>query len=229
MSSAVKRLLYVASVLLALSLLLVATGCPGPKPAEELSPEAPLGASPGPPAPEAPEPAATAEEAPPPDSFAWTDSPSLASIPGGAITGQINGKPFTAKLVRVKQEDKTFALEIVDKSADKPTDAVSGATGVQLTFSLPEGKPGELVLPVAATKESGKQHAYYWYPQGGDKGPMSVNCPWGCALQITEWTKGTDPQDEYVVGQVKGKVAVVFDDEAKSWVAGTFDCIEMKW
>lgn len=58
---------------------------------------------------------------------------------------------------------------------------------------------------------------------------MSVNTSWGAALQITEWTLDGDPDDEKILGTIKGKVALVCNDEAKSFVAGTFEAPYYTW
>ncbi|MHB8997241.1 MAG: hypothetical protein ACYC63_18500 [Armatimonadota bacterium] len=193
---------------LALSVLLV-SGCP--KPAEPVAPPAPDAQAP---------PAAPADPA---AAFEWTETPTVDAIPAGPVKGTINGEPFEAKMVRVKQGDKSPSIEIIDMAPDKPSGMVTGDTAAELDFPLPPGKPGEYVKDVKSEKNFDKEHAYYYYPQGGDKGPMSVNPDWGAALVITEWTTEKDPADENVLGKVKGKVLIVFDDEKKSWVGGDFE------
>ena len=161
--------------------------------------------------------------------FEWTEAPSLDAIPDGAIVGMINGKPFTAATVRLKTDDEQTVLEISDQAVDEPTGMTMSDTGLDLRFTLEPGKPGELVLAKDDDKDFDKEHAYYHYPQGDDKGPMSVNSSWGCALAITDWTLSANADDEDILGNAKGKVAVIFGDDEKSWVAGTFDCIYYKW
>jgi hypothetical protein len=161
--------------------------------------------------------------------FAWTDTPSLASIPAGAITGVINGQPFEAKTVRVNKADSGLTLELSDTAVDEPTDIIIKDTGVNLRFPIAEGTTGELLKSFDDEVDFEMTHAYYWYPQGDDKGPMSVNATWACALQISDWTLEANADDEAILGSVKGKVAITFDDEEKSWVAGSFDCIYYKW
>ncbi len=114
-------------------------------------------------------------------------------------------------------------------SLDAIPDGTTGDTGLDLRFTLEPGKPGELVLAKDDEKDFDREHAYYHYPQGGDKGPMSVNSSWGCALQITDWTLEVNEEDEDILGNAKGKVAVIFGDDEKSWVAGTFDCVYYEW
>ncbi|MEI6503515.1 MAG: hypothetical protein WCP21_21085 [Armatimonadota bacterium] len=160
--------------------------------------------------------------------FKWTNVPTVAAIPAGAVKGLINGKPFEAKTVRLKQSDKSPSLEISDMAVDEPSGMTTGDTAAELDFPLPVGKPGEYVKDVKTEKTFDKEHAYFYYPQGGDKGPMSVNPSWGAALKIDSWTSEKDPKDPDVLGKVKGKVLIVFDDEKKSWVAGDFEGVYYK-
>jgi hypothetical protein len=208
--------LAVALLLLAVAVSLLSfCGCPKPA-STTMTPPNPVN------------PPASARPAAPAGAFTWSASPTVAMIPAGPVKGTINGKSFEAKMVRVKKGDKSPSLEIVDKAADTPTGMVTGDTSAELDFPLPPGKPGEYVKDVKSEKNFDKEHAYYYYPQGGDKGPMSVNPSWGAALKIDSWTSEKDPKDAAVLGKVKGKVLIVFDDEKKSWVGGDFEGVYYK-
>jgi len=164
-----------------------------------------------------------------PTEFTWAEAPTLASIPNASITGMVNGEKFEAKTVRVKKGDSGPELEMSNGTADTPTGLIMDDTGVELRFPLAEGTTGQFTKALADDVDFDSAHGWYWYPQGGDKGPMSVNPTWACAVEVTEWTMQTSADDENVLGNIKGKVAVCFDDDSKSWVAGTFDCIYYKW
>lgn len=221
----VRRLLVVALVVGVLAGAVILSGCPSAPKAPEVAP--PPEAHPQPPTnTEPPKSAATTPAAG--GEFQWTAAPTLAAIPSGAIKGMINGKPFAPKTIRFKQGEKSPSLELSDQAVDKPSGMVSGDTGAELDFPLPPGKPGEYVKDVKSDKTFDKEHAYFYYPQGGDKGPMSVNPSWGAALKIDSWTTAKDPQDPDVLGKVKGKVVIVYDDEKKSWVAGEFEGVYYK-
>lgn len=208
---------------LAVSLLLVAllaslvllTGCP--QPADQAA---------TPPMPE-PTPPTAEPAAVPATGFAWTETPTLDQIPNAPITGMINGKPFAAQTVRLKQRDDQVVLEIIDQKPDDPSGMVTGETGASLYLKLEEGKPVEFVSGIKDEKTD-PADAIYYYPQGGDKGPMTMNSDWGAALKIDEWTLAKDPSDEDVLGTVKGKVAIVFADDPKSFVSGTFEGVYYK-
>lgn len=166
---------------------------------------------------------------PAPTEFAWTDAPSLPSIPDGVITGVVNGEPFEAKTVRVKQGENGGELEISNVAVDEPTDVIVEDTGISLRFPIAEGTTDELVKTFDDNVDFDMTHSFYWYPQGGDKGPMPVNPTWACALQVSDWVLAKDADDEDILGNVKGKLAITFDDDEKSWVAGSFDCVYYKW
>jgi hypothetical protein len=221
MMQAVRPLFAVLLLAVLVASLVVVTGCPKPQGADGVAPPPP----PPPPAPAATEPAA------PTSTFEWTETPKLADIPAGPLVGMVNGKPFEAKAARIEKKDDGFVLQIYDKAPDKPSGMVMDATGIELTFTtqLSEGKPGEIVLGIADKKDFDSIRCFYYYPQGGDKGPMSMNQPWGCAVKIDEWKMEKDPADDSVLGHVKGKVAIVFKDDAKSWVAGDLDGVYYDW
>jgi hypothetical protein len=222
-------MLRVGSVVLLVAFVvaLVVGGC-APKPKPEAEQPAP---------PKKTEAAPVAEPAgPAPEKFTWTKSPKVSDIPDKPVTGRINGKPFNVKMVRVEKTDDGPELQFSDQAPDKPTGMVSKDTGAELSFPLPEGKPGEWAKGVDDDKQSGKEHAWFYYQQGGDKGPMSVNPLWGAAIKIDEWTVNPEPDKDGVLGKVKGKVAIVFEsmdegvkDEDKDWVAGTFEGVYYKW
>lgn len=166
--------------------------------------------------------------------FEWTAAPTVDDIPAGAVTGMMNGKPFIAQTVRVeKDDDDTYLLKISNKPLDDPNDPsgiIVDDDGWELTFTAPEGQPVKLTWAVADGKKGiDIEHVYYWYAQGEDKGPMSVNYPWGGALEITEWTVQEPAEGSDVLGSVKGRVVLVMDDDEKSWVAGEFDAPYYEW
>jgi len=221
MRTAPLPLLIVAALALAGTILLA--GCPPKQTSTDAT------ATPTPPPPTE-TPKDTPEATPAPAEFTWSETPTADGIPAAPIKGMVNGKEFTANTVRIKKDDAgKAALEISDATLDDPLGVITEDTGVDLSFTLAEGQAGELVKAVADEKDFDKEHAYYHYPQGGDKGPMSVNPEWGCALQIETWDMTADPNNEKIVGKIKGKVAIVFKDDSKSWVAGTFEAPYYTW
>lgn len=170
-----------------------------------------------------------------PGRFRWTDAPRLEDIPAGPIKGRVNGAVFEPKTVRIQRERDGGTLEISSGTEKKPGDMLSADVAVELSFEAIEGEPTAVVKAVEDDVEGA--HAYYHYPME-DGTPMSMNPLWACALQITEWTMGRDPDSERIIGHVKGRVAITFDDaglndnvtvETRSWVAGEFDTYYYEW
>ena len=179
---------------------------------------------PAPPTPTPPPPAATTAPAPAAGAAGeakWMENPKVADIPDAAIKGMVNGVAFEAKTVRVVKGDGKSKLEIMDKAADKPTGMVSDATEVKLEFVLEPGKPGEFVKAMA-DKDPTNTDGWYSYQQK-DGSPMTMNSDWSVALKIDSWTLAKDPADASVLGTVKGRVFLVFKDDPKTFVAGTFE------
>lgn len=58
-------------------------------------------------------------------------------------------------------------------------------------------------------------YAAYYEANGSKNSTLKKTVPWNCALQITLI-------EEKIV---KGKIAICFNDEKKSWIAGTFEAI----
>lgn len=173
-----------------------------------------------------------AEEA----TFEWTAEPTIDMIPSGPIRGEMNGSPFEAKTVRIeKDDDGTFELTISNTAVEgeDPTEMITGDDAWQLTFSGAEGQTGEWTWTLDEEKEFEQEHVYYWYQQEDDAGPMSINYSWAGALQIDEWTmQEPDPNADTfstILGNVTGKIALVMDDDEKSWVAGEFDAVYYEW
>jgi hypothetical protein len=90
-----------------------------------------------------------------------------------------------------------------------------------MEFVLEPGKPGEFVKAMA-DKDPENTDGWYSYEQK-DGTPMTMNSDWSVALKIDEWTTAKDPADPKVLGQVKGKIFLVYKDDPKTFVAGTFE------
>lgn len=172
------------------------------------------------------------EAAEAPGEFEWTEEPTVEMIPAGPVVGMLNGEPFEAELIRLrKSEENTYQLELLNKAPENgdPTGIVTGEDAWQLRFTHPEGETGTLQWSIDEQKDFQQEHVYYWYAQGEGQGPMSVNYPWGAALEITEWTiEGSDDNDR-ILGTVTGRVAIVMRDDEHSWAAGEFEAVYFEW
>jgi hypothetical protein len=204
----------IAVAIVVISLMLGAGGCT-PKPQEAVDvTDVPLIPDAGP-----------DEVQIPQSQFEWTEAPAIESIPEGTIVGMINGQPFEAKTVRVQKRNKGPQIRISDGIPDTPTGSISKDIGIDLRFPLEEGAAGEYSTSFEDKKDFDTAHAFFWYPKSDGKGSMSVNPKWGAAMEVTEWTLEEDPDNKDIIGNIKGRVAITFGDDEKSWVAGSFDVI----
>ena len=164
--------------------------------------------------------------------FEWTETPLVEQIPDAQITGEVHKRPFAAQTVRIEQKDETkYSMQISTGTPAIPDSVTAGINrddGWRFRFSVDEGALERLEWAIDDEKVFAEEHAYYYYDQGEGRPPMSVNGPWGAALQITERTVGGS-DDSRVVGQMKGRVALVMRDTDRSWIAGSFEGPVYKW
>ncbi len=205
-------------------------GCPSQEPEQTVVAEPPSG-------PEAEPVAQPTEPTPTPATpvgdFEYTEAPTVEDIPTGPITGMVHGRPFTARTIRIeKKDDDTFQMQISDGELaipDSITSTISNDNGWRFRFTVSEGSLAAMQWAVDDQKTFDDEHVYYYYYQGDDKPPMSVNGPWGAALEITEWTVTEPSEDSRVIGTMKGRVALVMRETDRSWAAGEFEAPVFEW
>lgn len=228
------KLLGLCGVLV-VAVVLVA-GCPSQAPPEEetvvMQPPAepapvdePVAEEPGVEEPE--EPAAA------PGEFEYTQAPSVEDIPAGPVSGLLHNQAFTAQTIRIEKKDEgTFQMQISNGELtipDSVTSTINDDDGWRFRFTVPEGSTTTREWAIDDEKTFDDEHAYYYYDQGEDRPAMSVNGPWGAALEITEWTEEEPGDSGRVIGTMKGRVALVMRDTDRSWAAGEFEAPVFEW
>lgn len=197
---------------------------PAPVPADEPAVEEPAAEEPEP---EAGEASAAAAE------FEWTETPSVEAIPDHPVAGMVHKQAFAAQTIRIEKKDEdTYQMQISNGELTIPgsvTSTITNDDGWRFRFSVDEGAPVTKQWAIDDEKTFADEHVYYYYAQGDGKPPMSVNGPWGAALQITEWTVEEPSEGSRVIGTVKGRVALVMRDTDRSWAAGTFEAPVFSW
>lgn len=165
--------------------------------------------------------------------FEFTETPSVEMIPAGPIAGLMRGEAWTAQTVRVERNaPDRFRMQISNGELSDPekiTSMILNDDGWRFRFAVTEGSKTTLQWAIDDEKTFDDEHAYYYYEQGDDKPTMSVNGPWGAALEITEWTQHESPSDRNVIGTMKGRLALVMRDRDKSWAVGEFEALVYKW
>ncbi len=169
----------------------------------------------------APQPATAA---PGPESFTWTDAPTLESIPSKPAQGEANGKPMKIETVVFEPSNDAWRLILSDKRFDSPTAIMMG--GQSVNISLTEE-------PAAGRTMTRKAEYGGGYFQINKVDNPSETTSWNgtnsWVIQITKWeVKPYDPAGEMFqeAGKASGRVVVVYQagaDFKNSWVAGTFE------
>ena len=207
-------------------------GCPSPEPEQTVVGEPPMEPQPAPAEEPAEQPAAE-EPAVEVADFEYTESPTVEDIPAGPITGMLNAEPFSAQTIRIEKKDEdTFQMQISNGQLtipDSVTSTINDDDGWRFRFTVPEGSLAAMQWAVDDEKTFDDEHVYYYYYQGDDKPAMSVNGPWGAALEITEWTVEEPAEGSRVIGTMRGRVALVMRETDKSWAAGEFEAPVYEW
>lgn len=153
-------------------------------------------------------------------SFAWTAQPALGVVPEAMVTGRLRGREFIARYaaVSVGEEAKQPVLRL--RFSSLPRSDSSGFSldddAVQLNWASPIA-PGlvrkELDEPRPPTLDA-------WYViEQADGVPLTRTAPFACVLQLDEVRGPVEPGG---APSLLGRLAICFDDESKSWLAGTF-------
>ena len=249
---------FMLAAALALSAVLLATGCPK-KTTEATVVPAPAPMAEEPEEPE-PEPVDTDEETDeeelargkevmaqyedatePPVDWAWDkDTPiDPASIPDEPAAGAVEGKVFQVKHAVMQQdaEDKTWKLRFLDVESKKGEehDFFFHDTERHIQLTVPEtGKGVEVQAPFGSDTWD-INSLWFWYqtPQleSPDGTSMNPNNNVALYLQFTDWDETPSPDNEDVIGTAKGKIAVgseMWQGESVCWLAGTFEAVIAK-
>lgn len=147
--------------------------------------------------------------------FQWSENISVEQIPNNPITGVMNGKEIKIEYVNYEQwrGSGDNVINIGNRSPKQNCGYVENDDAFHLMNVAGEFKEGEFIKGNFDTNIEGVIADYHYYDANNNI--VKVNVPWNCALLITEL--GDDI--------VKGKIAICFKDDKKSWIAGTFEAI----
>lgn len=144
--------------------------------------------------------------------FRWSEELSIGKIPDAPINGMINGKPFKIEYINFEKW-RGSGDNVINFSDNKPKQNcgfIENDVAVHLTKANGDFVEGEFVKDGFNKNIDGFSAEYHFY---SDNNIKKVSVPWNCALYITEISDKS----------VKGKIAICFKDDAKSWIAGTFE------
>lgn len=153
-------------------------------------------------------------------SFEWTAEPTADSVPDSPVTGRIHGRPFLCKYASVAPDDEDLQPTYLLRFSNQPRGKLCGFSldddSVSLEWHLPTGV-GEWSRKLSEPRPDG---SYAWYTvRQADGTPFTRNADWACYLELTE-QRG--PTEEGGAASLTGRLALVFNDQEQSWIAGTF-------
>jgi hypothetical protein len=144
--------------------------------------------------------------------FKWKESISVKDIPETPVKGKIDGKDFVPSYINFEQwrgsNDNVFNFS--DKTPKNKCGFVENDNGFQITKLGAEFKEGEFVKD-SFLKNLDGYNADFHISLNDDM--KKITAGWNVALVITE-------MDDNIV---KGKIAMCFKDDKKSWIAGKFE------
>ncbi len=160
-----------------------------------------------------------------PETFEYSETPTVAIIPNGPVTGSLAGKAFTPGMIYFTPGMEKWAVRLIEKFPESPTDAGFGDDGMMLDI--------EFGLDPAQGKTFTKTNDYndgivsYYKTDGTIDSWSGKN---SFAIEITEWEAvpfdASGESEFYVAGKASGYLAVCFETDGEdvpdSWAAGSF-------
>jgi hypothetical protein len=146
--------------------------------------------------------------------FRWMEEVSINRIPDMPLKGMINGKPVTIEYVNFEKwrGSGDNVINFSDKKPKQNCGFIENDMAFHLTRASGDFGEGEFIKESFNKNIDGYSAEFHYYAENNIK---KVSAPWNCALVITEINDKT----------VKGKIAICFKDESKSWIAGTFEAV----
>ena len=148
--------------------------------------------------------------------FSWSETISADKIPDFPIKGMLNGKEFKVEYINFElwRGSDDNVINFSNKSPKQQCGSFAeDDSGFRLTKKAGQFKEGTFVKDSFSATVDGII-ADFHFSLGKDN-TKNTSPDWNYALVITEINNKT----------VKGKIALCFKDESKSWVAGSFEAI----
>jgi hypothetical protein len=145
--------------------------------------------------------------------FNWKDNLGISDVPDFPVKGYLNGQEVRLSYVVFEKwrgsNDNVLNFSVT--KPEQPCGFIENYSGFQFLNKGGVISQGEWVKPKFES-ELGSHDAYYKYTSADGNSFRSV-AAWNCALKIESITDKS----------VTGKIALCFDDDKKSWIAGRFE------
>jgi hypothetical protein len=141
----------------------------------------------------------------------WAMRWSPGILPATPLAGSIRGEEIDDVHVQVRAGDGRTRIEVMEGRPPVPCGLIAGARGISVR--IPVALDGASELAKAADEHPSGWSAY----MVGRRDGTSVSAlarAWSFALKVDDLDAGG--------GRIEGRLAVSFDDEARSGVAGSF-------
>lgn len=150
-----------------------------------------------------------------PKEFTWKSELKITDIPDMPLKGYINGKEIKLDYLNFEQwrGSKDNVLNFGDTKPKNNCGYVESDNSFHLLHKADEIKAGEFLK--ASFDQNLDGYIAYYDTLMVKNAEKKSSIQWNCALVITSMDEKT----------VKGKIAICFKDEKKSWIAGTFEAI----
>jgi hypothetical protein len=144
--------------------------------------------------------------------FLWSEKLQLSDIPESTIKGNLHGKEVTFSSVVLEKWHGTND-NVLNFALNKPEQEcgfIEKYEGFQILFKKTEIKQGDYLKEKFSDKLDSAD-AFYKYFNNENNSVKSAEA-WNVILRIESLSRDS----------VKGKIALCFNDESKSWIAGKF-------
>lgn len=147
--------------------------------------------------------------------FSWKSELKISDIPDTPLKGIINGRELKINYINFEQwrGSGDNVLNIGDVKPKNDCGYVEDDNSVHLLHKAGEINKGEFLK--ASFDQSLDGYISFYDTANVKSGNNKSSLQWNCALVITSMDEKT----------VKGKIAICYKDDKKSWVAGTFEAV----
>lgn len=146
--------------------------------------------------------------------FKWSSELKITDIPDAPLKGTINGKEVSFAYINFEtwRGSGDHVLNFGDVKPKNNCGYIESDNSFHLMHKGGEIKTGDLIK---ASFDQNLDGYTAYFSSSSDSANVKTSIPWNCALVITSMDDKT----------VKGKIAMCFNNDARNWIAGSFEAI----